>query len=114
MELCLLMFVLDYDKKVFCRHDKSKFCVHHSDMHIYIHTIECGPIENFEWLISLKVPDEKVKEISEYSREMLQNVEKARTEANYNEVCQIYTECTKILFSTFTNFSLKKNLFLIE
>lgn len=48
----------------------------------------------------LKVPDEKVKEITEYSREMLQKMEKARLDANYNEVCQIYTDvlcnCTNI------------------
>lgn len=35
---------------------------------------------------ALKVPEEKVKEITEYSRIMLEKMEKARIEANYNEV----------------------------
>lgn len=39
------------------------------------------------YLISaVKVPEEKVKEITEYSRTMLEKMEKARIEANYNEV----------------------------
>ncbi|KAM9475359.1 histone-lysine N-methyltransferase SMYD1b isoform 2-T2 [Clarias gariepinus] len=43
----------------------------------------------------VKVPDEKVKEITEYSREMLQKMEKARLDANYNEVVKICRECVE-------------------
>ncbi|XP_027022747.1 histone-lysine N-methyltransferase SMYD1b isoform X1 [Tachysurus fulvidraco] len=43
----------------------------------------------------VKVPDEKVKEITEYSREMLQKMEKARVDANYNEVVKICRECVE-------------------
>ncbi|XP_046726318.1 histone-lysine N-methyltransferase SMYD1b isoform X2 [Silurus meridionalis] len=40
-----------------------------------------------------KVPDEKVKEITKYSLEMLQKMDKARMDANYNEVVKICREC---------------------
>lgn len=40
-----------------------------------------------QYLTLSKVPDEKVKEITEYSQEMLKKMEKARIDANYNEVC---------------------------
>ncbi|XP_051508652.1 histone-lysine N-methyltransferase SMYD1b isoform X2 [Myxocyprinus asiaticus] len=43
----------------------------------------------------VKVPDEKVKEITEYSRKMLEKVDKARIEANYNEVVNICRECVE-------------------
>ncbi|XP_062854340.1 histone-lysine N-methyltransferase SMYD1b isoform X1 [Trichomycterus rosablanca] len=41
----------------------------------------------------VKVPEEKVKEITEYSREMLQKMEKARIDTNYNEVVKISRDC---------------------
>ncbi|KAK7136429.1 hypothetical protein R3I94_014921 [Phoxinus phoxinus] len=40
-----------------------------------------------------KVPEETVKEVTEYSRRMLEKMEKARSEANYNEVVKICREC---------------------
>ncbi|XP_016306634.1 histone-lysine N-methyltransferase SMYD1b [Sinocyclocheilus anshuiensis] len=42
-----------------------------------------------------KVPEETVKEITEYSRTMLEKMEKARIEANYNEVVKICRECVE-------------------
>ncbi|KAG1930281.1 histone-lysine N-methyltransferase SMYD1b isoform X2 [Pimephales promelas] len=42
-----------------------------------------------------KVPEETVKEITEYSRKMLEKMEKARQDANYNEVVKICRECVK-------------------
>ncbi|XP_065104157.1 histone-lysine N-methyltransferase SMYD1b isoform X2 [Paramisgurnus dabryanus] len=41
------------------------------------------------------VPEEKVKEITEYSRQMLEKMEKARLDANYNEVVKICRECVE-------------------
>lgn len=38
------------------------------------------------------VPEEKVKEITEYSRKMLEKMEQARIEANYNEVVKVCRE----------------------
>ncbi|XP_056097917.1 histone-lysine N-methyltransferase SMYD1b isoform X2 [Rhinichthys klamathensis goyatoka] len=42
-----------------------------------------------------KVPEETVKEITEYSRKMLEKMEKARLDTNYNEVVKICRECVK-------------------
>ncbi|KTF73078.1 hypothetical protein cypCar_00046027 [Cyprinus carpio] len=42
-----------------------------------------------------KVPEETVKEVTEYSRTMLEKMEKARIEANYNEVVKICRECVE-------------------
>uniref|UniRef100_A0A6Q2Y7M8 [histone H3]-lysine(4) N-trimethyltransferase n=1 Tax=Esox lucius TaxID=8010 RepID=A0A6Q2Y7M8_ESOLU len=41
----------------------------------------------------IKVPDELVNEVTEYSREMLQKMEKARLDGNYHEVIKICREC---------------------
>uniref|UniRef100_A0A4W4F6Q6 [histone H3]-lysine(4) N-trimethyltransferase n=1 Tax=Electrophorus electricus TaxID=8005 RepID=A0A4W4F6Q6_ELEEL len=41
------------------------------------------------------VPEEKVKEVTEYSVEMLKKMENARLEANYNEVVKICRECVE-------------------
>ncbi|XP_051950972.1 histone-lysine N-methyltransferase SMYD1b isoform X2 [Xyrauchen texanus] len=43
----------------------------------------------------VKVPDEKVKEITEYSCKMLEKMDKARRDANYNEVVKICRECAE-------------------
>ncbi|XP_076859669.1 histone-lysine N-methyltransferase SMYD1b isoform X1 [Brachyhypopomus gauderio] len=43
----------------------------------------------------VQVPEEKVKEVTEYSLEMMKKSEKARLEANYNEVVKICRECVE-------------------
>ncbi|XP_029619389.1 histone-lysine N-methyltransferase SMYD1b isoform X1 [Salmo trutta] len=41
----------------------------------------------------VKVPEEQVKEVTEYSLQMLQKMDKARLEGNYHEVIKICREC---------------------